>query len=62
MVSDVKFLDSYEIGGYWSCYCLMEELGLLEALCMLEDKHRKAIESMIMDRVVHIADSDQVGH
>ena len=61
MVSDVKFLDSYEIGGYWSCYCLMEELGLLEALCMLEDKHRKAIESMIMDRVVHMNAHSKLG-
>ncbi len=60
-VSDVRFLDSYEIGGYWTCFCLMEELGILECLSVLDEKHRKCVESMIIDRVVHMNGHSKLG-
>ena len=48
----VQFLDSIEIGGYWTAFCIAEKLGIIQQLSHFKDKYQKAILAMILDRVI----------
>jgi len=48
----VRFLDSWDIGGYWAARCIAEKLGIIDELEHFDEKHRHSILSMMLDRVI----------
>lgn len=51
-LTDVEFLDAVSIGAPWTAYRIAEDLGIVDQLGCLDEKHRLALLAMILDRVV----------
>ena len=51
-VESVRFLDSWDIGAFWTAFRIAEELGVTGQLERFDEKHGLAILSIILDRVV----------
>lgn len=48
----VEFLGSVGIGGFWTAYCIADELGVIEQIKCLEEVYQYPVLCMILDRVV----------
>lgn len=51
-IGEVSFERGLNIGAAWSAWCVMENMGIVEELGVLDEKHRPAILAMILDRVI----------
>jgi transposase len=51
-VGKVSFEQSVSIGAAWGAYELADQLGILKALDVLDEKYRIPVQAMIIDRVI----------
>ena len=49
---NVEFLDSLDIGGYWTAHCIAEDLGILKEISQFKEKDQHCILAMILDRII----------
>jgi len=52
ITAEVEFLGAKSIGGFWAAFRIAEQLGIIEELTRFDEKHRFAIMSMILDRII----------
>lgn len=52
-MEEVEFLDSVSFGAEWTALRIAEQLGIVDQLERLDEKHREAILCMVLDRVVN---------
>lgn len=48
----VEFLGSVGIGGFWTAYCIADDLGIIEQIGRLDDVYQYPVLCMVLDRVV----------
>jgi transposase len=52
-VDTVQYLDSLPFGDIWAVWCVMKDLGILEALEQLSENHQVPIVASIIDRIIN---------